>query len=156
VLNLGHVNPVVTAAVKSQLDRIWHSLEIPTGTRIAFLEKMHSILPGELRGHAKILFTVTGGDACEAAVSPAHYVSGRKMVVAFEGAYHGVHQGIVGATSAKHYLATSGAVRYDVFHLPFPYSYRFPFPVERKGDEANVVLRYLEHCLTDPYSGLVT
>lgn len=154
VLNLGHNNPVVAAAVKLQMERIWHSLEIPTQTRIAFLEKMHSILPGNLRKHAKILFTVTGGDACEAAVSLARYVSGKRAIIAFEGAYHGVHQGIVGATASRHYLETSGAVRYGVFHLPFPYPYRFPLPVERKGDEAKVVLRYLEHLLTDAHSGL--
>lgn len=154
VLNLGHNNPVVAAAVKSQMERIWHSLEIPTQTRIAFLEKMHSILPGNLREHAKILFTVTGGDACEAAVSLARYVSGKRAIIAFEGAYHGVHQGIVGATANRYYLETSGAVRYGVFHLPFPYPYRFPLPVERKGDEAKVVLRYLEHLLTDAHSGL--
>ncbi len=154
VLNLGHNNPIVSTAAKSQMDRIWHSLEIPTETRIAFLERMHSVLPGNLRGHAKILFTVTGGDACEAAVSLAKYVSGKRTIIAFEGAYHGVHQGIVGATSSRHYLATSGAMRYGVFHIPFPYPYCFPLPVERKGDEAKVVLRYLEHLLTDSYSGL--
>ncbi len=154
VLNLGHNNPIVSAAAKSQMDRIWHSLEIPTETRIAFLERMHSVLPGNLRGHAKILFTVTGGDACEAAISLAKYVSGKRTIIAFEGAYHGVHQGIVGVTSSRHYLATSGAMRYGVFHLPFPYSYRFPLPVERKGDEAKVVLRYLEHLLIDTHSGL--
>jgi 4-aminobutyrate aminotransferase-like enzyme len=154
VLNLGHNNPLVSAAVKSQMDRIWHALEIPTEARIAFLERMHSVLPGGLRGHAKILFTVTGGDACETAISLARYVSEKKTVIAFEGAYHGVHQGIVAATSSRHYLETSGAIRYGVFHLPFPYPYRFPLPVERKGDEAKVVLRYLEHLLTDSHSGL--
>jgi 4-aminobutyrate aminotransferase-like enzyme len=154
VLNLGHNNPIISAAVKSQMDRIWHSLEIPTETRIGFLERMHSILPGKLRGHAKILFTVTGGDACEAAVSLAKYVSRKRTIIAFEGAYHGVHQGIVSATASRQYLSTSGAVRYDVFHLPFPYAYRFPLPVERKGDEAKVVLRYLEHLLSDSHSGL--
>lgn len=154
VLNLGHNNPYISAAVKSQMDHIWHSLEIPTEPRIEFLEKMHSILPGNLRGHAKILFTVTGGDACEAAVSLAKHVSGKGTIIAFEGAYHGVHQGIVSATSSREYLKTSGAVRYGVFHLPFPYAYRFPLPVERKGDEAKVVLSYLEHLLTDHHSGL--
>lgn len=154
VLNLGHNNPYISAAVKSQMDHIWHSLEIPTETRIAFLERMHSLLPGNLRGHARILFTVTGGDACEAAISLAKYVTGRKTIIAFEGAYHGVHQGIVGATASRHYLETSGAIRYGVFHLPYPYSYRFPLPVERKGDEAKVVLRYLEHLLEDSHSGL--
>jgi 4-aminobutyrate aminotransferase-like enzyme len=154
VLNLGHNNPIISAAVKSQMDRVWHSLEIPTETRIGFLERMHSVLPGKLRGHAKILFTVTGGDACEAAVSLAKHVSRKRTIIAFEGAYHGVHQGIVSATASRQYLSTSGAVRYDVFHLPFPYAYRFPLPIERKGDEAKVVLRYLEHLLSDSHSGL--
>jgi len=154
VLNLGHNNPVVTAAVKSQMDRVWHTLEIPTETRVRFLEKIHSVLPGALRGHAKILFTVTGGDACEAAVSLARHVTRKGTIIAFEGAYHGVHQGIVGATSVQQYLASSGAIRYGVFHLPFPYSYRFPFRVERQGDESKIVLRYLEHLLTDSHSGL--
>lgn len=154
VLNLGHNNPVVTAAVKSQMDRVWHTLEIPTETRVRFLEKIHSVLPGALRGHARVLFTVTGGDACEAAVSLARHVTRKSTIIAFEGAYHGVHQGIVSATSVQQYLATSGAIRYGVFHLPFPYSYRFPFPVEKKGDESKIVLRYLEHLLTDSHSGL--
>ena len=74
VLNLGRNNPFVSGAVKSQMDRIWHSLEIPTETRIEFLEKMHSVLPGNLHGHARILLTVTGGDACETSISLARHV----------------------------------------------------------------------------------
>jgi 4-aminobutyrate aminotransferase-like enzyme len=154
VLNLGHNNPFVAAAVKTQLDRIWHALEIPSETRVRFLEKIHSTLPGKLKGHAKVLTTVTGGDACETAISLAKYLTKKSTIVAFGGAYHGIHQGIVSATADTHYLETSGAIRYGVFHLPFPYSYRFPFPVERKGDEAKIVLRYLEHLINDPHSGL--
>ena len=74
--------------------------------------------------------------------------------MAFEGGYHGIHQGIVNATSSRQHLQSSGVSRHGVFHLPFPYFYRFPFPVERRGDEAKVVLRYLEHLLVDEHSGL--
>jgi 2,4-diaminobutyrate 4-transaminase len=154
VLNLGHNNPVVRAAVNAQLDKVWHALEIPTESRIRFLEKIHSILPGKLQGHAKVLMTVTGADACEAAISLAKHVTGRNTIIAFGGSYHGVHQGIVSLTSSRHYLTYSHTVRTGVFHLPYPYSYRFPFPVERKGDEAKAVLGYLEHLLSDEHSGL--
>jgi 4-aminobutyrate aminotransferase-like enzyme len=154
VLNLGHHNPAITEAVSRQLGKIWHTLEIPTETRIGFLEKMHSVLPGGLRGHAKIMTTVTGADACETAVSIAKRVTGKKTIVAFEGSYHGVHQGAVSLTSSRHYLEYSGAPRQGVFRLPYPYSYRFPLPVERKGDEGKVVLRYLEHLIDDEHSGL--
>jgi 2,4-diaminobutyrate 4-transaminase len=154
VLNLGHNNPTVTTAVKSQMDRIWHSLEIPTETRIEFLEKMHAVLPGKMRGHSKALLTVTGGDACEASISLAKHVTGRSTIVAFGGSYHGIHQGIVSLTSSRRYLQSSGTVRHGVFHLPFPYSYRFPFPTEKSGDEGKVVLRYLESLIADEHSGL--
>ncbi|MGD0395307.1 MAG: aspartate aminotransferase family protein [Nitrososphaerales archaeon] len=154
VLNLGHRNPVVTQAVTSQLGKIWHALEIPTETRIGFFERMHSVLPGGLRGHAKIMTTVTGADACETAVSIARRVTGRKTIVVFEGAYHGVHAGAVSLTSSRRYLEYSGVSREGVFRLPYPYSYRFPLPVEKKGDEGKVVLRYLEHLIEDEHSGL--
>ena len=154
VINLGHNNPFVTQAVKSQIDRIWHALEIPTEARIHFLEKLHSVLPGTLRGHAKVLLTVTGGDACEAAISLAKRVTGRNTIVAFGGSYHGIHQGIVSLTSSRHYLESAGVVRSGVFHLPYPYAYRFPLPVEKRGDEGKVVLKYLEELLVDEHSGL--
>jgi len=136
------------------MDRIWHALEIPTETRIEFLEKINSVLPEKLRGHAKALLTVTGADACEAAISLAKHVTGRSTIVAFGGAYHGIHQGIVSLTASRHYLETSGTFRHGVFHLPYPYPYRFPFPMEKKGDEAKVVLQYLESLLSDEHSGL--
>ena len=154
VLNLGHNNPFVANAVKAQLDKVWHALEIPTESRIHFLEKMQSVIPGKLHGHSKVLMTVTGADACEASISLAKHMTGRNTIIAFGGSYHGVHQGIVSLTSSRHYLGYSHTIRSGVFHLPYPYSYRFPFPVEKKGDEAKVVLSYLEHLLGDEHSGL--
>ncbi|MDA4131254.1 MAG: aspartate aminotransferase family protein [Thaumarchaeota archaeon] len=154
VLNLGHHNPAVTEAVQGQIEKVWHTMEIPTASRIDFLEKIHGVLPGSLRGRAKVLFTVTGGDACEAAISLARHVTRKRTIIAFSGSYHGVHQGIVGATSSRHYLEFSGTVRSGFYHLPYPYSYRFPFPVEKKGDEGKLVLRYLEHLLSDEHSGV--
>jgi 4-aminobutyrate aminotransferase-like enzyme len=154
VLNLGHNNPYVSSAVEEQMKKVWHALEIPTEARISFLEKMNSVLPAGLRDRAKFLLTVTGGDSIEAAISLAKHVTKRKTIIAFEGSYHGIHQGVVSLTSSKHYLEHSGTPRQGVFRLPYPYTYRFPFPVERKGDEAKVVIRYLEHLLEDEHSGL--
>src|SRR5208282_4719386 len=68
VLNLGHNNPVLADAATSQMSKIWHALEIPTAARMNFLEKIHSVLPPGINGHARVLLTVTGGDACETAI----------------------------------------------------------------------------------------
>src|SRR3989475_11920736 len=154
VLNLGHRNPYVEEAVRSQLGKVWHALEIPNETRIAFLERIHSVLPPGIKAKAKVLLTVTGGDSVEAAVSVAKRGTGKRTIVAFEGAYHGVHQGGVSLTASSHYLDYAGASRQAVLRPPYPYSARFALPVYRKGAEANAGIGHPEHRLRDARSGV--
>ncbi|MCI4345075.1 MAG: aminotransferase class III-fold pyridoxal phosphate-dependent enzyme, partial [Thermoplasmata archaeon] len=120
VLNLGHRHPRVQAAVERQLNRVWHALELPTEARIEFLEELVGSLPGHLRHHAKVLFTVTGGDAVETAVSLAEFARKRKGTVAFSGAYHGVHGGAVNLTSGRKFHETSAFRGGTVVRVPFP------------------------------------
>ncbi len=153
VLNLGHRNPEITKAVRAQEDKIWHSLELPTQTRIDFLEALSGVLPGDLKYHSKVLFTVSGGDAAEAAISMARWLTGKRTIVCFEGAYHGVAQGIVSMTSTGHYKDYAAVPDYGVHRFPYPYSYR---PIVDKGPEeyAQFILDYLEHSIRDQHSGL--
>jgi len=96
VLNVGHNNPFVLSAVREQLDRYWHWMsEIPSETRIRFLKNLHSILPPGLRGKARVITSVTGADAVETAIAIARWTTGKSVIRAFEGGYHGVHQGEV-------------------------------------------------------------
>jgi len=152
VLNLGHAHPAVMEALRTQLDRLVHINEVATEARVGFLEDLVSTLPGSLRGRAKVMFTVTGADACEAAMSLARWTTKRRTIVSFSGAYHGVHGAVVGATANHHYREYAGVPQYAVYHLPYPYTYRFPFRVA-EGDEAKVVVEMLEHLLRDDYSG---
>ena len=151
VLNLGHRHPRLVAALQRQSEKIWHSLEVPTEARVEFLEQLNSSLPGTLRNHAKVLFTITGGDSTEAAVSLADYAKGRSGTFAFSGAYHGVHGGAVNLTGGRRYHATSSFHGGSVIRVPFPNPYR---PVLNTADSAQGVLRYMEHLLSDPYSGI--
>lgn len=147
VLNLGHRNPALVAALQRQVDRIWHSPEMPTAARIEFLERLHAVLPEGMRGRARVLFTVTGADAVETAVSLADYVKGRRGTIAFSGAYHGVHGGAANLTSGRRYRSTSSFRGAQVIRVPYPDPYR---PVI--GGTAETI-RYIEHLLNDPYSG---
>ena len=151
VLNLGHRHPRLMAALQRQAEKIWHSLEIPTEARIEFLEQLTASLPGTLRNHSKILFTITGGDCIEAAVSLADFATGRSGTVAFSGAYHGVHGGAVNLTGGRRYRETSSFRGGAVVRVPFPNPYR---PVLNTPDSAQGVIRYMEHLLNDPYSGV--
>lgn len=152
VLNLGHHHPAVVEAIRGQLERLVHINEVATEVRVGFLEDLVSSLPGGLRGRAKVMFTVTGADACEAAMSLARWVTKKRTIVAFSGAYHGIHGAVVGVTANYHYREYAGVPSYAVYHLPYPYTYRFPFRV-KEGDEAKVVVEMLEALLRDDYAG---
>ncbi|MFG1389907.1 aspartate aminotransferase family protein [Acidiplasma aeolicum] len=152
VLNLGHNNPIVRHAIEEQLEKIVHINEVPTEARINFLKTLNSVLPKELKDHARTMFTVTGADACEAAISLARHVSGKKTIVAFGGSYHGVAGDIVGATANYHYRDYAGISPRDIYHLPFPYPYRFPVNVP-EGDISKVVIEQLEYIIRDPAAG---
>jgi 4-aminobutyrate aminotransferase len=151
VLNLGHRHPRIVAALEKQSHAIWHALELPTEARIAFLKELEETLPGSLRGNARVLFTVTGGDAVETAVSLADFAQGKRGTVAFSGAYHGVHGGVVHLTSARRYHATTAFPAGSVVRVPYPDPYR---PVLGADEGAAGTISYLEHLVNDPASGV--
>ena len=151
VLNLGHRHPRLVAALEHQVQAIWHTLELPTEARIRFLKELESVLPGHLRNHSRIFFTVTGGDAVETAVNLADHAQGKRGTVAFSGAYHGVHGGVVSLTSGKHYHATSSFGGGVVVRVPYPDPYR---PVLGADEGAAGTISYLEHLVNNPHSGV--
>jgi 4-aminobutyrate aminotransferase-like enzyme len=151
VLNLGHRHPRLVAAVQAQLESIWHALELPTEARIRFLEELEDALPGTLRNNARILFSITGGDAIETGVSLADFAQGKRGTAAFSGAYHGVHGGAVGLTSGRRYHSTSSFGSGTVIRVPYPDPYR---PTLGADEGAAGTISYLEHLVNDPYSGV--
>ncbi|MGC8542887.1 MAG: aspartate aminotransferase family protein, partial [Vulcanisaeta sp.] len=155
VMNVGHNNPYVVQAIKEQLDRYWHWMsEVPSEARIRFLRNLHSILPEGLRGKAKVMTSVTGADACETAIALARWVTKKPVILAFEGAYHGVHQGIVMATAKTELQVYAGTPLVNVVRVPYPYPYRCPLPAKDAEDCGNAVLNYIDHLLSDPYTGI--
>jgi 4-aminobutyrate aminotransferase-like enzyme len=151
VLNLGHRHPRLVAALDAQSHQVWHALELPTEARIRFLKELEASLPGTLRNHARIFFTVTGGDAIETAVQLADFTKQRHGTLTFSGAYHGVHGGAIRLTSGRRFHATSPFVGGSVVRVPFPDPYR---PVLGADEGSAGTIAYLEHLVNDPYSGV--
>ena len=83
-LILGHCHPAIVGAVEKQLARgstfgCQHELEAEVA------EKMLRVLPWAER----VLFSNTGTEAVQIALRLARAVTGRRLVVKFEGDYHG-------------------------------------------------------------------
>jgi 4-aminobutyrate aminotransferase-like enzyme len=151
VLNLGHRHPRLVQALRSQSEKIWHSLEFPTEARIDFLRELRDVLPGSLRNHAKVFLSVTGGDAIETAVNIADHAKGHRGTITFSGAYHGVHGGAVNLTAGRRYRATSSfRGGGSILRVPFPDPYH-PLLDPEGGSQG--LVRYLTHLITDPHSG---
>jgi 4-aminobutyrate aminotransferase-like enzyme len=151
VLNLGHRHPRIVAAVEKQAEEIWHTLELPTEARLQFLKELRDVLPGRLRNHARVFFSITGGDCVETAVNLADFATGRKGTVSFSGAYHGVHGGVVHLTSGRRYHATTSFPSGSIVRVPYPDPYR---PVLGADEGAAGTIAYLEHLIDDPHSGV--
>ncbi|MDQ8707347.1 diaminobutyrate--2-oxoglutarate transaminase family protein [Streptomyces sp. LHD-70] len=154
-LALGHNHPDVVAAIRADLDSgvPLHALDMITPQKDAFSEELLTRLPGALRGEARLHFCGPAGtDAVEAAIKLAQAATGRRGVVAFSGAYHGMTVGASAVSGPARMRSTVGADALPVTRIPFPYAYRCPFGVGAP-QSGELAARLLENFLTDPSSG---
>ncbi len=150
VMALGHGHPIVLEAAHAQIDKVTHSLDIPTETRLKLVESLRSVLPREL---SRLFFGgPTGSDAVEQALKLAKFNTGRYGVIAFEGAYHGMTGASLALTTDSSHRDGMGPLVPGCQFIPFPYSYRNPFgcPDERINEQA---ADNLERVLDDSHSG---
>jgi 4-aminobutyrate aminotransferase len=121
VMNTGHGNPQVVAAIAEQLQRFTHTCYqvVPYESYIALAEKLNALTPGT---HAKktALFS-TGAEAIENAIKIARSYTKRSGVIAFSGAFHGRSLFAVSLTGkVQPYKAGFGPFAPEVYHAPFP------------------------------------
>ncbi|MEV3991317.1 diaminobutyrate--2-oxoglutarate transaminase family protein [Streptomyces sp. NPDC049837] len=149
-LALGHNHPVVLEAIKKVIDSgaPLHVLDLATPVKDAFTTELFATLPRQFADDARIQFCGPAGtDAVEAALKLVRNATGRRGLLAFTGAYHGMTAGAL--------AASGGATDVRVTRLPFPQDYRCPFGV---GGErgADIAARWTESLLDDPKSGVPT
>ena len=145
VLNLGY-DDGIREAVKLQMEKTWHALEIPTEVRSEFLERLNRSFPAGMKDY-RTIFGISGADACETAVNIAHAVGKKgKSTISFEGAYHGVSGGIISTTSGIKYKQTSYSQGFNTVRVPYPY------PLWYKEDVSDIIGE-MRKMVTDPEVG---
>lgn len=154
VLNVGHSNPQVVEAVKRQLDKLTHALDIPTPERIRLIEKLVEIAPAGLKGNSRVLFGgPSGSDAVEGALKVAKFNTKRHAILAFHGAYHGMTSGALSVTSKRSFRTGNLPLLPDIHFAPYAYCYRCAFGKEYPECDMQCT-RYIEYLFKDPESGL--
>lgn len=156
-LALGHndldINKALVDTIQS--GAMLHGLDLATPIKDEFTSTLFELLPGKLKGNAKIQFcSPAGTDALDAAVKLCKVATGRRTVVVFSGAYHGMGQGTLAMMGNLHAKSELSGLMNDVNFFPAPYSYRCPFGL---GGDAGVkaACQYFERTLKDPESGIV-
>jgi len=123
----GHCHPKVVAAIKAQADRLVHmsGTDFYYEPQIELAERVGKHFPGN--GPKRVFFCNSGTEAIEAAIKLARYVTGRKQIIGFFGAFHGRTLGALSVTGSKYVQRE----RYfplvpGVTHIPYPDPYRTP------------------------------
>ncbi|WP_263142177.1 diaminobutyrate--2-oxoglutarate transaminase family protein [Pseudomonas sp. RIT-PI-AD] len=157
-LPLGHNHPFVQRQVIDflQSGQLQQALDLATPAKLRFMEALFAILPENLAAQAKVQFCgPSGADAVEAALKLFKTATGRRPVVVFQGAYHGMTHatlGMMGNLAPKQAISGMPA---EVHFLPYPYTYRSPFGAQVDARETErLSLACLENLLSDPESGV--
>jgi 4-aminobutyrate aminotransferase/(S)-3-amino-2-methylpropionate transaminase len=160
VLALGHGDARLLEAMERQLHRLSHlcahvALHRPY---LDLTDRLDGLFPGS--GPSKTFLVNSGAEAVENAVKIARHATGRRAVLAMDGAYHGRTLLGTSLTSRAHpYRRGHAPLAPEIHHVPYAYCYRCPWGLA----EPDCALRCLEalerffflECPSDEVAALV-
>lgn len=121
VLNLGHCNPAIVAAIQQQATRLTHYAFNAAGHApyIELIERLSDFVPVSypLSG----MLTNSGAEAAENALKIARGATGKTAIIAFDGGFHGRTLATLNLNGkVAPYKQRVGVLPGPVYHLPFP------------------------------------
>ena len=125
VTSTGHAHPQVVEAIQAQSARLIHmsGTDFYYEPAIELAEKLANLAPfpqKEDGTKARVFFTNSGAESVEAALKLARYHTGRSLVVAFLGAFHGRTYGAMSLTGSKIVQRQGfGPLVPGVTHIPY-------------------------------------
>lgn len=152
---VGHGHPEVVEVIRSQAEKLMHTVDMPNPKRVELLEELSRIAPGEMKNNVRIAFAMSGSDATEMSLKFARWFTKRSEVIAFHGGYHGITTGSLALTTNPAYKRGLPPLVPGVHFAPYAYCYRCAF--RRKGypDCDLECARYVEDLITKPGTGLI-
>jgi len=126
VVNAGHSHPKIVSAVQEQAGRVINCYDFVNQYRPALAKKLVEITPGNLD---RAFILTTGAETIEAAMKMARKYTGRKEIIAFQGAFHGRTYGAMSAGGKRSGSGTRGFGPFlpQVYLAPFAFCYRCVF-----------------------------
>ncbi|WP_214364338.1 aspartate aminotransferase family protein [Pseudonocardia sp. H11422] len=130
VTSTGHCHPTVVAAAQEQVGTLIHGqyTTVMHQPLLRLTERLGDVLP---TGLDSVFYLNSGSEAVEASVRLARHATGRPLVVAFDGGFHGRTMGAAAlTTSGAKIRAGIGPMMGGVAFAPFPYAFRYGWSEE--------------------------
>ncbi len=102
----GHANPNVVRAGQKQMAKLLHAMGDvhPHALKAQLACELSRLTFGRWgKKTGKVIFSNSGFEAVESALKTAMLATGKRGVIAFEGAYHGLGYGALNATHREHF-----------------------------------------------------
>ena len=123
VANVGHTNPRVVAAIKTQAGKLLHAMGDvhPNELKLHLARELVALTFGRWnKSTGGVVFANSGAEAVEVALKTAAIHTRRPGIIAFEGAYHGLTYGALDTTWRADFRAYfSQQLGHFTAHVPF-------------------------------------
>lgn len=158
----GHTHPILTQAIKDQVDKIAHTtlLGLANVPSIQLAKKLVEITP---TGLTKVFYSDAGATSVEIALKIAFQYwhqhtdpqeRQKKKFVSLEEAYHGDTVGAISVGGKGLVYATYRDLLFEGYRVPTPYCYRCPLGRER--DQCNLAcLQVVEDIMAEHHQEIV-
>lgn len=126
-MNVGHSHPRVVKAIQDSAARFTHTdfSVVMYENYVGLAERLSALAPGDFA--KKACFFNAGAEAVENAVKFARKYTGKRAVIALEGAFHGRTNLTMGLTSkVRPYKEGFGPFAPEIYRVPAPHLYRRP------------------------------
>jgi len=143
-VNVGHRHQVIQEAVKSQLEKVTHGLIVDSHE---VLKSLDSILPLSGEGKTRVSYTLSGSAANDAAIKMARAVSGKRGIICFAGAYHGVTYGALSISSYTSSMFQNYGRLNDIFYFPYPDYAHSPFKDMQRDRVDDIIIGLIQIAL---------
>lgn len=115
----GHCHPDVVKAIQLQSENLLHmsGTDFYYQSMVVFAERLANLAP--FPNGARVFFSNSGAESNEGAIKLARYYTGRQLVIAFVGAFHGRTYGAMSLTGSKTVQrANFGPLLPGITHIP--------------------------------------
>ena len=121
-VSVGHCHPKVSAALRDQLDTLWHTTNVYMHPKIhEYAERLTEKFPEPLKC---VYFVNSGTEANDMAMMMARLYTGNHELLSFRNAYHGMSMGTMGITGQGTWKYKLPGTNMNIHHIMNPDPYK--------------------------------